>query len=90
LVEYLSPVFDGSIPVFGCQHERFTWTELLEEAKLKNEISAISTLSKMSTDKILADVDWIEKPTTLFLEESINAICTDIAHAGENSLFRPS
>jgi len=44
----------------------------------------------MSTDKILADVDWIEKPTALFLEESINAICTDIAQARENSLYHPS
>ncbi len=77
-----------------CQHERFTWPELFEEAKLNdtwaNEISAISTLSKMSTDKILADVDCIEKPTALFLEESINAICTDIAQARENSLYHPS
>jgi len=77
-----------------CQHETFSWPDLFEEAKMKdtwaNELSAINTLSTMSLDKILTDVDWIEKPSVKFLEDSINTICTDIAKARENSLFKPS
>lgn len=77
-----------------CQHEDFAWPDLFEEAKMKdtwaNELSAINTLSNMSTDKILGDVDWIENPSTEFLESAITTICTDIAKAGENSLYHGS
>lgn len=77
-----------------CQHENFRWPDLFEEAKMKdtwaNELSAINVLSNMSLDKILTDVDWIEKPTAEFLEAAINTICTDIAKARGNSLYRPS
>jgi len=77
-----------------CTHEEFAWPDIFEEANQKdtwvNVISSIAVLSRMSIVELANVVQWIVRPDPMVLESRINTICSDIAKAGNNSLFPTS
>jgi len=72
-------------------HEKFNWSEIMEEAREKEDgidISLITEILKKMPQSEFEKIRWINKPTWEQFCKDIETICYDMVSGGDNSLCK--